>query len=196
MGKRKSPEDILKEFTSTNPSKASDTTDNISKEVPSEQEQTQEPKRELIKSSSNELVDLTKNEANSKPLTETDYLILEQHCLGTSEDVIKEEFKVTKGYLNSLLRNSNAGAFLDKYSKTLQQKVLTKNLGMIAEGMDKQHQLIQELFAKGQTQLANQMLFGKLSMVEVQEKLSKMYGDEEDDNTAPVQNLFLALQGR
>ena len=189
--KTKSAEDILMELHSkksfdkdTKPSKSS------------EDIEEQKPKRELVKSNSTELKDLTKNEANSQPLTETDYLILEQHCLGTSEDVIIEEFKVTKGYLNSLLRNSNASTFLDKYSKTLQQKVLTKNLGMIAEGMDKQHQLIQELFAKGQTQLANQMLFGKLSMVEVQEKLSKIYADEEDDNSAPIQNLFLNLQQR
>jgi len=189
--KTKSAEDILMELHSkksldkdTKPSKSS------------EDIEEQKPKRELVKSNSTELKDLTKNEANSQPLTEADYLILEQHCLGTSEDVIIEEFKVTKGYLNSLLRNSNASTFLDKYSKTLQQKVLTKNLGMIAEGMDKQHQLIQELFAKGQTQLANQMLFGKLSMVEVQEKLSKIYADEEDDNSAPIQNLFLNLQQR
>jgi len=186
MGKRKSAEDILMELQLSKSSNSKDT----------EEKKTQESKRELVKSNSTELKDLTENTSNTKPLTETDYLILEQHCLGTSEDVIKEEFKVTKGYLNSLLRNSNASTFLDKYSKTLQQKVLTKNLGMIAEGMDKQHQLIQELFAKGQTQLANQMLFGKLSMVEVQEKLSKIYAEEEDDNSAPIQNLFLNLQQR
>jgi len=183
--KEKSAEDILMELQKSTVSKDED-------------EKPKQPKssKKLVKSNSTELKDLTENTSNTKPLTETDYLILEQHCLGTSEEVIKEEFMVTKGYLNSLLRNANASTFLEKYSKTLQQKVLTKNLGMIAEGMDKQHQLIQELFAKGQTQLANQMLFGKLSMVEVQEKLSKIYGDEEEDTTAPIQNLFLNLQGR
>ena len=184
--KTKTAEDILMELQSSKSSNSKD----------SEEQKLKKEKFEIVKSNSTELKDLTENTSNTKPLTETDYLILEQHCLGTSEEVIKEEFMVTKGYLNSLLRNSNASTFLEKYSKTLQQKVLTKNLGMIAEGMDRQHQMIQELFAKGQTQLANQMLFGKLSLVEVQEKLSKIYGDEEEDTTAPIQNLFLNLQGR
>jgi len=144
-----------------------------------------------------ELKDLTSaNATNSKPLTETDYLILEQHCLGTSEEVIAEQYKVSKGYINSLLRNSNSSSFLDKYTKTLQQKVIAKGMGGIAEALDRKNKYLAKLFAEDKDELAFREYFGKLSMVEVQEKLAKMYSDEEDDSTAPIQNLFLNLQQR
>lgn len=181
---KKSTEELLMEMTNSNTEK---------------QEQIEEPKeiKSLVKSSKDELQDLTSEAVqSSKPLTETDYLILEQHCKGTSEEVICQEFNITKGYFNSLLRNSNSNNFIDKYVKTTQNSILTKGIGTIANAWDKKSQKINKLLAEGKDDMAFYEMFGKLSYIEVQEKLAKMQSEEEEDNQAPMQNLFINLQQR
>jgi len=180
--KTKSTEELLMEMTQTQ-----------------EQEEKEQPKQELkmVQSSKEELKDLTSQDAqSSKPLTETDYLILEQHCKGTSEEVICQEFNITKGYFGALLRNSNSSNFIDKYVKTTQNSILTKGIGTIANAWDKKSEKINKLLAEGKDDLAFYEMFGKLSYIEVQEKLSKMQSEEEEDNQAPMQNLFINLQQR
>ena len=181
----KSTEELLLELTSNNKDSQN--------EIP-------KPKEVVLtkpKSSQEELQDLTSTVAQaSKSLTETDYFVLEQHCLGTSEEVICEQFNISKGYFNSLLRNSNASIFLDKYSKSIQQKVLARGMGAIANAWDKKVKKLDKLFAEGKDDMAFAEMFGKLSFIEAQEKLAKMNTDEEEDTSAPIQNLFINLQQR
>lgn len=178
---KKSTEELLMEMTQTN----------------SESEDKPKEIKAITKSSQEELKDLTSETVqSSKPLTETDYLILEQHCKGTSEEVICQEFNITKGYYGALLRNSNSSNFIDKYVKTTQNSILTKGIGTIANAWDKKSEKINKLLAEGKDDMAFYEMFGKLSYIEVQEKLAKMQSEEEDDTQAPMQNLFINLQQR
>ena len=54
---------------------------------------------------------------------------------------------------------------------------------------------IDNLLAEGKDEIAFMYMFGKLSFVEVQEKLTKINQGETEDKTAPLQNFFLTLQG-
>lgn len=191
MAKRKNTkntEDILLELTSTN------TDEQGQKEQKSEDLITSQLKEQ---SSKEELKDLiSTNVEKEKALTETDYLVLEQHCLGVDESVICEQYNISKGYFRQILRNSNSSKFIEKWSNNTQQKVLTQSIGNISTGMDLLTKKINKLVAEGKDDLAIREMFGKLSLVEVHEKLAKLNKDEEDDSTAPIQNLFLNLQQR
>lgn len=180
---KKSTEELLMEMTQT-------------KQHEKEEEKPKEVKS-IVKSSKEELQDLTSETAqSSKPLTETDYLILEQHCKGTSEEVICQEFNVTKGYFGALLRNNNANNFIEKYSKTVQTAILTQGIGTISNTCNALSNEINQYLAEGKNEMAFHKMFGKISFIEAMEKLSKMQSEEEEDNQAPMQNLFINLQQR
>jgi hypothetical protein len=182
--KQKSAEDILMELHSNT-------------SIQSEQEETSKQLTLKEKSSKEDLKDLVTTEATKeKNLTETDYLILEQHCLGVDEKVICDEFNITKGYLRSLFRNSNSSKFVEKWSQSTQQKVLTQSTANIATGMDLLTKKINKLILEGKEDSAIREMFGKLSLVEVHEKLAKLNSEQEEDTQAPIQNLFLNLQQR
>lgn len=182
--KQKSAEDILMEIHSN---------------TNTETEQEESSKQITLKegSSKEELKDLTSTEiVKENTLTETDCLILEQHCLGVDEQVLCEEFNITKGYLRSLFRNSNSAKFIDKWSQATQQKILTQSTANISTGMNLLTKKINKLVSEGKDDLAIREMFGKLSLVEVHEKLNKLNGDSEVGNdTNQTLNIYQMIQG-
>lgn len=141
-----------------------------------------------------EVEDFIKKKADV-PLTETDYLILTEYSKATPENVICEEFNIQNSYLQKLLRNSNALDFLKKYKSNVEMQMMIRGNSVMSKVWEKKLSQIDTLLAEGKEALAFREMFGKLSFVEAQEKLTKMNQGEVEDKTAPLQNFFLTLQG-
>ena len=130
-----------------------------------------------------------------KALSETDYLILTEYSKATPESVICEEFNIQSSYLPKLLRNTNALDFLKKYKSNTEMQMLIRGNSVVNRVWEKKLTQIDNLLAEGKDEIAFREMFGKLSFVEVQEKLAKINQGETEDKTAPLQNFFLTLQG-
>lgn len=136
------------------------------------------------------------NKKQDKPLTETDYLILTEYSKATPENIICEEFNIQNSYLQKLLRNANALDFLKKYKSNTEMQMMIRGNSVMSKVWEKKLAQIDTLLAEGKDGLAFREMFGKLSFVEAQEKLTKMNQDGgTEDKTAPLQNFFLTLQG-
>ena len=130
-----------------------------------------------------------------KALTETDYLILTEYSKATPEGVICEEFNIQSSYLQKLLRNTNALDFLKKYKSNTEMQMIIRGNSVMNRVLEKKLSQIDNFLVEGKDEIAFREMFGKLSLVEVQEKLVKITQDETEDKTAPLQNFFLTLQG-
>ena len=135
------------------------------------------------------------NKKQDKALTETDYLILTEYSKATPERVICEEFNIQSSYLQKLLRNTNALDFLKKYKSNTEIQMMIRGNSVMAKVWEKKLTQIDNLLVDGKDEIAFREMFGKLSFVEVQEKLAKINQGETEDKTAPLQNFVLTLQG-
>ena len=135
------------------------------------------------------------NKKQDKALTETDYLILTEYSKATPERVICEEFNIQSSYLQKLLRNANALDFLKKYKSNTEIQMMIRGNSILNKIWEKKLTQIDNLLVEGKDEIAFREMFGKLSFVEVQEKLAKINQGETEDKTAPLQNFFLTLQG-
>ena len=130
-----------------------------------------------------------------KALTETDYLILTEYSKATPENVICEEFNIQSSYLQKPLRNTNALDFLKKYKSNTEMQMMIRGNSVMSKVWEKKLTQIDNLLVEGKDEIAFREMFGKLSFVEVQEKLVKINQGETEDKSAPLQNFFLTLQG-
>ena len=135
------------------------------------------------------------NKKQDKALTETDYLILTEYSKATPENIICEEFNIQSSYLQKLLRNTNALDFLKKYKSNTEMQMMIRGNSVMSKVWEKKLTQIDNLLGEGKDEIAFREMFGKLSFVEVQEKLAKINQGETEDKTAPLQNFFLTLQG-
>lgn len=139
-----------------------------------------------------EVEDFIKKKADV-PLTETDYLILTEYSKATPENVICEEFNIQNSYLQKLLRNSNALDFLKKYKSNVEMQMMIRGNSLMSKVWEKKLSHIDRLLTEGKDVLAFMEMFGKLSFVEAQEKLTKMNQGEVGENENAVGNLFINL---
>lgn len=130
-----------------------------------------------------------------QPLIETDYLILTEFSQATPLEVICEEYNVKQTYVKALLRRSNAIEFLKKIKANTEMQMMIRGSAVIGNVYEKKLSYIDSLMKEGKDNVAFQEMFGKLSFVEVQEKLAKMNNEGDEDKTAPLQNFFFSLQG-
>ena len=128
-----------------------------------------------------------------KALTETDYLILTEYSKATPEDVICEEFNIQSSYLQKLLRNTNALDFLKKYKSNAEMQMLIRGNSVLNRVFEKKLTQIDKFLAEGKDEIAFREMFGKLSFVEVQEKLAKINQGDVGENENAVGNLFINL---
>lgn len=131
-----------------------------------------------------------------KPLSETDYLILTDYSKATPENIICENYQIKSSYLQKLLRNSNALDFLKKYKSNTEMQMMIRGNSVMSRVWEKKLAHIDKLLEEGKDSNAFYEMFGKLSFVEAQEKLTKMNQGEVEDKSAPLQNFFFNLQGR
>ena len=133
------------------------------------------------------------NKRQDKALTETDYLILTEYSKATPELVICEEFNIQSSYLQKLLRNTNALDFLKKYKSNTEIQMMIRGSSAMSKVWEKKLTQIDTLLGEGKDEIAFREMFGKLSFVEVQEKLAKINQGDVGENENAVGNLFINL---
>lgn len=133
------------------------------------------------------------NKKADKPLTETDYLILTEYSKATPENVICEEYNIQTSYLQKLLRNANSLEFLKKYKSNTEMQMMIRGNSVMSKVWEKKLAQIDTLLREGKESLAFREMFGKLSFVEAQEKLTKMNQGEVETEGNKVENLFINL---
>ena len=74
-------------------------------------------------------------------------------------------------------------------------QMMIRGNSVMSKVWEKKLTQIDNLLVEGKDEIAFREMFGKLSFVEVQEKLAKINQGETEDKTAPLQNFFLTLQG-
>lgn len=133
------------------------------------------------------------NKKQDKALTETDYLILTEYSKATPENIICEEFNIQSSYLQKLLRNTNALDFLKKYKSNTEMQMMIRGNSVMSKVWEKKLTQIDNLLVDGKDEIAFREMFGKLSFVEVQEKLAKINQGDVGENENAVGNLFINL---
>lgn len=160
----------------------------------SKQEETEYKPLVRLKTEASEIEDFVNKKAD-KPLSEQDYLILTEYSKATPENVIVEEYNISNSYLQKLLRNGNALEFLKKYKSNTEMQMMIRGNSVMSKVWERKLAQIDGLLEEGKESLAFREMFGKLSFVEAQEKLTKMNQGEVEDKSAPLQNFFFSLQG-
>ena len=133
------------------------------------------------------------NKKQDKALSETDYLILTEYSKATPENIICEEFNIQSSYLQKLLRNTNALDFLKKYKSNTEMQMMIRGNSVMSKVWEKKLSQIDNLLVEGKDEIAFREMFGKLSFVEVQEKLAKINQGDVGENENTVGNLFINL---
>lgn len=125
-------------------------------------------------------------------LTNKDYLIL----VGLDDKGIESvaaEHGVSINYIKKLMRSNVGNDFLKAQAKQKSEIALSIASVSVAEGIMKYSQLVNDLFAKGETQLALSYLFGKQSLSEVQNTLHKQQAETPNDDNNEIKSLFTSL---
>lgn len=91
------------------------------------------------------------------------------------------------------MRSNVGNDFLKAQAKQKSEIALSIASVSVAEGIMKYSQLVNDLFAKGETQLALSYLFGKQSLSEVQNTLHKQQAETPNDDNNEIKSLFTSL---
>lgn len=134
------------------------------------------------------------SKGSGKLLSNLDYQILVTLSNGfKSEETIAEEYQVSKNYIKKLIRSPDGSEFLQEQAKQKADLSLSMTTNMVNNGLVVYQEYLQDLFAKGRTTEALYHLFGKQSIVEVQNMLHKQQANVVEDNDNGLMNLFKTI---
>ena len=125
-----------------------------------------------------DIEDVSKNIRHQ--ITDSDYLILADYTNGKTLEYLSSRYSVSKIYINKLLRSEAGRDFVDTLNTHKAKMATDRATALVAEGMERQAALINNMFDKGEDSRALVSLFGGLSMIEVLEKLKKLQAGGED----------------
>ena len=148
---------------------------------------------ELIESETTieDIDDLVSNNFD-RILTNKDYLIL-NGMNNKSIDVVANENGVSINYVKKLMRSSSGSEFLKNNAKQRMQTAMDVASLSVAQGVFEYQKMINNLFEKSETNLALSFLFGKMSLLEVQNMLYKQQENKEQDDSGAMKSLFTSL---
>lgn len=139
-----------------------------------------------------DIQDIVTNNYN-RMLTNQDYLILNEIAGGKGLENIAGRYDVSQSYIKKVMRSTQGAEFLKEQSRQKSELALAISTTTVAEGLLKYQQLIDDLFKKGQNELALSYLFGKQSFSEVQASLHKQLSEEDNTDKNALSNLFATL---
>ena len=151
-----------------------------------------EPECEIVEEESEEDIEdlITKN--FDRVLTNKDYLIL-VGLNNKSLEIVAQEHSVSVNYIKKLMRSNSGSEFLKTQAKQKMQTALDISSLTIARGVEEYHKMVSDMFARGDSALALNFIFGKASLLEAQNMLHKQQqGVTEDDGNA-MKSLFSSL---
>ena len=125
-------------------------------------------------------------------LTNKDYLIL-VGLDNKSIDVVASEHNVSLNYVKKLMRSGSGSDFLKTQAKQKMQTALDISSLTIARGVEEYHKMVSDMFARGDSALALNFIFGKASLLEAQNMLFKQAQGVEPDDGNAMKSLFSSL---
>ena len=136
-----------------------------------------------------DIEDVSKNIRHQ--ITDSDYLILTEYTNGKPLEYLCSRHYVSKIYINKLLRSERGREFVDTLNDHKAKMATDRATSLVAEGMERQASLINNLFERGEDARALVSLFVGLSMIEVLEKLKKLQaGGADSAGTNNLLNFF------
>lgn len=154
------------------------------------------PVTSLIPIKKSDISDLTQTDVTVVPLTDTEYLVLAEFAEATPKEVLATKYELSVREINKIIRKPNAVTFLSKIRENKEEETLNRLSGLTNKAIEQKTKAIHNLFENGQEALAFGEMFGKLSMVEVMEKLNKMQPDDEKEDDKGINVFFNNLTSR
>ena len=135
-----------------------------------------------------DIEDIT-SKSKSIKLSTLDYQILVTLSNGfKTEEAIAEDYQVSRNYIKKLMRSEDGSEFLQEQAKQKSDAALALTTNMVHNGMQIYQEYIADLLSKNKTAEALYHLFGKQSVVDVQNILHKQQvGVIEDDSKGLIQ---------
>lgn len=187
----KSVDDLLLELTdettdeeTTMDSEETDTKQEISKSLP------------ISISDINDLKEANIQEATVVPLSDQEYMILAEFSDAVPKDTLSEKYNISVREINKLIRQPSSVAFLNTIRENKEQETLSRLSGLTNRAVESKVLAIDTLLNNGNESVAFAEMFGKLSMVEVMEKLNKLKPEEEKEDGNGINVFFNNLTGR
>jgi hypothetical protein len=143
----------------------------------------------------NDITDL-KGSRPITPLTDIDYLVLTDFSMGMSATELCAKHKISKASLDKLLRNQKAIELVEEITENVRKKSLATATALEHKGIEVLNLMVQTNIEKGNYDTALKLLFGKLSLTEVTERIAKRGTTEEQGTNIQINNLFNDLSGR
>jgi len=187
----KSVDDLLLELTdetadeeTTMDSDETDTKQKVSKSLP------------ISISDINDLKEANIQEATVVPLSDQEYMILAEFSDAVPKDTLSEKYNISVREINKLIRQPSSVAFLNTIRENKEQETLSRLSGLTNRAVESKVLAIDTLLNNGNESTAFAEMFGKLSMVEVMEKLNKLKPEEEKEDGNGINVFFNNLTGR
>lgn len=131
------------------------------------------------------------------PLTDIDYLVIADYASGCTPTEICTRHNITKSNLNKLLRNTKALTLIEELTETTRKQSLASATALENKGIELLGTMVNANIEKGNYETAVKLLFGKLSLTEVTERIAKREKtDEGNSQQINITNLFDTLSGR
>lgn len=143
-----------------------------------------------------DIQDLVNVNSPSKPLSDKDYLILADYSEGVQLGVICKKHTITKTYIDSLIRRQPSLDFLKKVNDVKQVQTVNRLSAITNTVIEKKVDKINEYMVNGQEGIAFMDMFGKLSMIEVLEKMNKLQDKDKDEDGDRTLNFLQVVTGR
>lgn len=187
----KSVDDLLLELTdestdeeTTMDSDKTDTKKEVSKSLP------------ISISDINDLKEANIQEATVVPLSDQEYMILAEFSDAVPKDTLSDKYSISVREINKLIRQPSSIAFLNTIRENKEQETLSRLSGLTNRAVESKVLAIDTLLNTGNESVAFAEMFGKLSMVEVMEKLNKLKPEEEKEDGNGINVFFNNLTGR
>lgn len=187
----KSVDDLLLELTdestdeeTTMDSDKTDTKKEISKSLP------------ISISDINDLKEANIQEATVVPLSDQEYMILAEFSDAVPKDTLSDKYSISVREINKLIRQPSSISFLNTIRENKEQETLSRLSGLTNRAVESKVLAIDTLLNNGNESTAFAEMFGKLSMVEVMEKLNKLKPEEEKEDGNGINVFFNNLTGR
>ena len=144
----------------------------------------------------NDLKEANIQEATVVPLSDQEYMILAEFSDAVPKDTLSEKYNISVREINKLIRQPSSVAFLNTIRENKEQETLSRLSGLTNRAVESKVLAIDTLLNNGNESTAFAEMFGKLSMVEVMEKLNKLKPEEEKEDGNGINVFFNNLTGR
>lgn len=144
----------------------------------------------------NDLKEANIQEATVVPLSDQEYMILAEFSDAVPKDTLSENYNISVREINKLIRQPSSIAFLNTIRENKEQETLSRLSGLTNRAVESKILAVDTLLNNGNESVAFAEMFGKLSMVEVMEKLNKLKPEEEKEDGNGINVFFNNLTGR